>query len=104
LGAALWLQKADATAPRAFTLAMFVWICFAFYSQGVWLEGRPYAQRLEWMRLASAALLSGLTYLLWPSLSTFAYVLAAYAAVSGVIVLFAVSTTSSSRREARTAC
>lgn len=103
LGAALWLQKADATAPRGFTLAMFIWICFAFYSQGAWLEGRPYAQRLEWTRLASAALLSGLTYLQWPALTSFANVFAAYAAVSGVIVLFAVGATAS-RREARTAC
>lgn len=89
LAAALWLQKADATAPRAFTLAMFVWICFAFYVQGAWLEARAYAARLEWLRLVGAALLAALTLALGPSsLSIVAYALAAYAAVSAVILLF----------------
>lgn len=88
LGAALWLQKADATVPRAFTITAFAWICFAFYVQGTWLEARAYAAKLEWARLAGALSIAGLTYSLWPeSLSSAAYALAAYSLVSAAVLL-----------------
>jgi len=88
LGGALWLQKADATAPRSFTLPVFVWICFAFYVQGVWLEARSYSLKLEWVRLVTAFALAGAIYLAWSdTLASVAYVLAAYSLASVVVLM-----------------
>jgi len=64
--AALWLLAADTQHPRAFVLAAFVWICFSLYVQGAWLEGRAYAQRLEWLRILAGAALALAMQWLWP--------------------------------------
>jgi sterol desaturase/sphingolipid hydroxylase (fatty acid hydroxylase superfamily) len=50
--ASLWLLAAQGHLPRAFVLMLFVWISFSLYVQGTWLEGRPYARSLEWVRIA----------------------------------------------------
>ena len=62
LVASLWLQSAQSTLPRAFTLLIFTWICIGFYVQGVWLEGRAYAEKFEWLRIAFAAFIAVLAY------------------------------------------
>jgi hypothetical protein len=80
LAAALWLQKAEPDLPRAFVIAMFLWICFAFYVQGVWLEGRESAMRLEWWRIAGAVAVAGAGFVLWPhQLDDIAKVMLVYA-------------------------
>jgi sterol desaturase/sphingolipid hydroxylase (fatty acid hydroxylase superfamily) len=57
-GAALWLLKAQATLPRLSVLALLGWLCYSMFVQGVWLEGRPKAMLLEWLRLTAAVLLA----------------------------------------------
>lgn len=57
-GASLGLLAIQTDIPRYYALVVFVWLCFSFYSQGCWLEGSRYTQRLEILRLfALAALL-----------------------------------------------
>src|SRR5262249_50493387 len=38
--ASLWLLGAEKNLPRAFVLLLFGWLCFSFFVQGAWLEGR----------------------------------------------------------------
>jgi sterol desaturase/sphingolipid hydroxylase (fatty acid hydroxylase superfamily) len=61
LGASLWLQAAEKDLPRAFVLTAFFWICFAFYAEGVVLEARASARRLEWLRLAATLVFAALS-------------------------------------------
>lgn len=86
-GGALWLLAAESTQPREFVLAGFVWICFSLYVQGVWLEGRSYARRLEWLRIAGGSALAAAMQWLWPeTLSEAALVLGGYSIASALAV------------------
>lgn len=38
--------------PRSLVLALFFWFCMSFYTVGCWLEGRRFAEPLDWARLA----------------------------------------------------
>ena len=80
--ASLWLLEVQSDLPRAFVLTSFAWLCFAFFVQGAWLEGRPSARRLEWMRIASALALAAAAYFVWPAASGAAPGIAAYVALS----------------------
>ena len=80
--ASLWLLQAQADLPRVFVLTAFVWMCFSLFVQGAWLEGRPRARRVEWMRIASALALAAAAYFIWPAASGAAPGIAAYVAVS----------------------
>jgi hypothetical protein len=63
------------------------WIAFSMVVQGAWLEGRPYARRLEWGRLIATLAFAGAVYAMWPgSLQDIAIALASYAALSGATV------------------
>jgi alkylglycerol monooxygenase len=61
--ASLWLLATHPAFPRMTVLALFGWLCLSMYVQGAWLEGRPQATQLEWLRLGVAAMLAWLTYL-----------------------------------------
>ena len=87
LGAALWLQNTDAALPRPLTLLLFVWICLAFYAQGVYLEARTNAGQLEWLRLGITALLGGGIAWGWPAWSSIAITLLLYSAGSAMVLL-----------------
>lgn len=87
--AALWLLKVQSTQPREFVLAAFAWICFSLYVQGTWLEGRAYAKRLEWLRVAGGVALALTMHALWPELSEAALMLGAYSAASALAVAIA---------------
>lgn len=83
----LWLLKVHSTLPRAFVLAAFVWICFSLYVQGSWLEGRAYARRLEWLRIAGGAGLALAVQVFWAEpLSQVALVLGGYSIASAFAV------------------
>lgn len=86
-GASLWLLKAQSALPFSFVLAAFVWICFSLYVQGAWLEGRAYAARLEWLRLAGAGGLVALMQGWWPeTLHAPALILGGYVVASAFAV------------------
>lgn len=85
--AALWLLKVQNALPSGFVMAAFAWMCFSLYVQGTWLEGRTYAQRLEWVRIAAGAVLAVATEWLWPqTLGVVALVLGAYVVASAFII------------------
>ena len=87
-GASLWLLGAEKNLPRALVLLLFGWLCFSFFVQGAWLEGRGYARRLEWLRVAIALAIASACQWLWPiEAGQVAVVLAGYAIASAVIVL-----------------
>jgi alkylglycerol monooxygenase len=85
--ASLWLLQVEETLPRTFVLLLLGWIAFSMVVQGAWLEGRPYARRLEWGRLIATLAFAGAVYAMWPgSLQDIAIALASYAALSGATV------------------
>ena len=85
--ASLWLLAAAKDLPRAFVLLLFGWFCFSFFVQGTWLEGRPYAPRLEWIRIGIALALAYIGHLVWPgSTNSVGVVLAGYGLVSACVV------------------
>lgn len=85
--ASLWLLKAYGELPTAFVLSAFVWICFSLYVQGVWLEGRQYAGRLEWLRIATGLVLAMALQAFWPkTLSVAALILGSYSIASAFAV------------------
>jgi alkylglycerol monooxygenase len=83
--ASLWLMETEKGMPRSLVLLLFAWIVFSFYVQGVWLEGRGTARRLEWLRLALAL---GLAFTIWQwwSLTAIALTLAGYAIACGAAI------------------
>jgi alkylglycerol monooxygenase len=81
--ASLWMLQVEKTLPRAFVLLVFAWMCFSLFVQGAALEGRAFARRLEWLRVAATLALAAAVYLLWPqALANVALVIAGYAAIS----------------------
>lgn len=85
--AALWLLKAQSTLPVGFLLSTFVWICFSLYVQGAWLEGRSYARRLEWLRIAVGILLAAAMQGLWfETVAQMVPILGAYLVVSALAI------------------
>jgi alkylglycerol monooxygenase len=85
--AALWLLGAYTKLPHAFVLSAFVWICFSLYVQGTWLEGRSYAKRLEWLRIAVGAMLAAAMQGLWSeTLAQMAPILGGYLVASALAV------------------
>jgi hypothetical protein len=83
LGASLWVQSAQSKIPRALTLLLFVWICFSFFVQGVWLEGRSSAMKLEWSRIGAALLIAAFIYFVWPNLPQYLFqIMVLYSVVS----------------------
>ena len=74
---------------RPLTLAAAAVLAFGFYVQGAWLEGRPYAAALEWLRLAGVAGLAGYGALTAGWSTGTAWGLAAYALVSAGCLLWA---------------
>lgn len=56
-GTSLGLLAIQSTLPRDFVLAVFVWLCFSFYCQSFWLEGRRYTLRAEVLKLAALPIL-----------------------------------------------
>ena len=88
LAASLWLVATEKDLPRAFVLLAFAWLCFSFYVQGTWLEGRTYARTLEWMRVGAALLLAGAGYVVWRErLADVAVLLGCYAIVCAAVVV-----------------
>jgi alkylglycerol monooxygenase len=86
-GASLWLLDAEKHLPKSFTLILFGWIVFSLYVQGLWLEGRAVATRLEWVRLIFAASIAFALQVLWPAtLPVVAAVLGGYAVLSAVVL------------------
>jgi alkylglycerol monooxygenase len=83
--ASLWLLAAQKHLPRPFVLLLFVWMCFSLYVQGTWLEGRPYARRLEWIRIAITL---GIAAGAWafPALTDVALAIGIYGVVSAAAV------------------
>jgi hypothetical protein len=47
VGMWFWLPQAQADLPRSFVLVLFFWSVFSFFVQGVWLDARAYAERLD---------------------------------------------------------
>lgn len=85
--AALWLLGVFSKLPHPFVLAAFVWLCFSFYVQGAWLEGRAYAPRLEWARVAGGALLAVTIPWFWSQAPLpLAWALGGYSVVSAVVL------------------
>jgi alkylglycerol monooxygenase len=83
--AALWMLQVEKTLPRAFVLLMFGLMCFSLFVQGVALEGRDYARKLEWLRVGVTLALALATYLIWPqALATVALAIAGYAMLSAL--------------------
>ncbi len=81
--ASLWLLQVEKDLPRTFVLLLFAWMCFSLFVQGVWLEGRAFARKLEWVRIALTLVLAIVAALGWPgSLQQIAFVLAAYSVAS----------------------
>ena len=84
-GASLWLLKAQSELPRVIVLALLGWLCLSMYVQGVWLEGRRSALRLEWLRLSATGLLALLGIYMLPNASI-PFVLVGYGvACAGVV-------------------
>jgi len=92
LAAALWVQKTEADLPRVTTLALFAWICFAFYVQGVYLEVSANARKLEWLRLGLTVLLAGAIAWRWPDWASVASALLLYSAASAIVLLIELGT------------
>jgi alkylglycerol monooxygenase len=86
--ASLWLLQAQADLPRLFVLTAFVWMCFSLFVQGAWLEARASARWLEWIRIASAFTFAMLTFFMWPRQVNIALVLASYASLSTIALVF----------------
>jgi len=87
LGASLWLQKTEATLPRAFVVLLFAWLCFGFFVQGVSLEARASAKRFEWLCIAALVMVAGAAQLLWSQqLQSAIVVLLVYAAGSASVL------------------
>ena len=84
--ASLWLLAAQSHLPRAFVLLMFAWMCWSLYVQGTWLEGRPYARRLEWIRVAITLGIAAGAWQAWSALADVALVLGIYGVVSAAAV------------------
>jgi alkylglycerol monooxygenase len=84
--ASLWLLQSQTQLPHALVLAIFVWMCGSLFVQGVWLEGRPAARWLEWMRIAAAFALAMLMFFVWPEHANVALVLASYASLSTIVL------------------
>jgi fatty acid desaturase len=59
---------------------------FSFYVQGVWLEGRSGAQRLEWVRIAVTLAIATGAALFWPLPPAIALSLGVYATVCGLAI------------------
>ena len=88
--------------PRAFVLMVFVLMCYSLFVQGVALEGRPYARRLEWLRVGLTLALALVTYLMWPVLLfNIALGLAGYAALSALAFAFEAYNHDNDRNAAR---
>jgi alkylglycerol monooxygenase len=85
-GASLWLLQAQGDLPRLFVLAAFAWLCGSLYVLGVWLEARPQARWLEWLRIAAAFALAMVTFFAWPQLASVAFAVASYASLTTVVV------------------
>lgn len=83
--ASLWMLQVEKTLPRAFVLLVFAWMCYSLFVQGAALEGRPFARRLEWLRVAITLALALVTYLLWSqALAGIAVAIAGYAVVCAI--------------------
>jgi alkylglycerol monooxygenase len=82
--ASLWLLSAEKALPRVFVLLLFAWFLFSFFVQGVWLEGRAYAARLDWLRIGITLGLAYGAYVVWPSTRPATVALAGYALLSAV--------------------
>jgi len=74
---------------RSITLSAAALLTFGFYVQGVWLEGRPYASILEWLRLALALALAwyGATVASWTT--DLAAAVSVYVSISAICLLWA---------------
>jgi alkylglycerol monooxygenase len=86
--ASLWVLESEKTLPRSFVLAMFAWLVLSFYVQGMWLEGRAIAQRLEWFRIGATVLLAAAASQFWTLPALFLPVILGYALGSGLCVAF----------------
>jgi sterol desaturase/sphingolipid hydroxylase (fatty acid hydroxylase superfamily) len=84
--ASLWLLTAEKNLPRSLVLLLFGWMVFSFYVQGVWLEGRSGAQRLEWVRIAVTLAIATGAALFWPLPPAIALSLGVYATVCGLAI------------------
>ncbi len=84
--AALWVLDAEKNLPRAFVLGMYGWLVASFYVQGVWLENRAMAQRLEWLRIGVTLAVGATAMQFWTLPAPFLPVLFGYAAVSGLAI------------------
>jgi sterol desaturase/sphingolipid hydroxylase (fatty acid hydroxylase superfamily) len=84
----LWLPEVQAELPRVLVLLVFFWAIFSFYVQGVWLEGRAYAESMEWLRLSSLLVILTACSSLWPQVPQ-GYLLTGigYFVFSSIIVL-----------------
>ena len=80
--ASLWLLQVQADLPRLLVLGLFLWMCGSLYVQGAWLEGRPAARWLEWLRIAASFALAMSIFFVWPALANIALALASYASLS----------------------
>lgn len=92
-GASLGLLAIQADLPRYYALLTFAWLCLSFYSQGCWLEGRPYQLKVEFFRLFTLAPLLFVGTRVGLD-QTIAMVFAAY----GLVALLLVSTYTYTRR------
>jgi alkylglycerol monooxygenase len=104
----LWLLQVEGSLPRTLVLLLLGWIAFSMVVQGAWLEGRPYARRLEWVRLITTLGFACAVYALWPSaLQDVAIALAGYAVLSGATIAIGSSrpseSLSPSRQDAKSA-
>lgn len=97
----LWLLQAQTQLPRALVLAAFIWLCFSLFVQGAWLEGRPTARWLEWLRIAATSAFAMLAFFVWPPHAGVALGLASYASLSTTAVVLD-QLLSSDRRNALT--
>ena len=84
----LWLLTVHASLPRTTVLALLGWAGFSMYVQGVWLEGRPHAVQLEWLRLIITALLGIAAFWSAPA-SILSMLLATQALLGAAAVLIA---------------
>ncbi|HKS57893.1 MAG TPA: sterol desaturase family protein [Steroidobacteraceae bacterium] len=100
--ASLWLLQVEKTLPRAFVLLVFAWMCYSLFVQGAALEGRAFARKLEWLRVALTLALAATAYLVWPqALTTIALAMAGYAALSALAFLVEAGNHDNDRNTAR---